>query len=74
MEKKYVDAFYEVYQIINLLDEKLYCKIPDKLIQKFRNIAEKSNSNKVILPNVSLSEQELLYESKVLLKFIEMYL
>jgi len=30
-----VDAFYEVYQIINMLDEKLYVKIPTRIIDKF---------------------------------------
>lgn len=74
MEERYVNAFYEVYQIINLLDEKLYCKIPQKIIERFQKIAKKSNSNKVILPNVSLDKQALSYESKVLLKLIEVYL
>lgn len=74
MEERYVNAFYEVYQIINLLDEKLYNKIPPKIVQRFQKIAKKSNSNKVILPNILLSKQELSYESKVLLKLIEIYL
>lgn len=74
MKKNTIDAFYEVYQIINLLDEALYKKIPNQVIEKFRKIAEKSTSNKVILPYISIEEQNILYESKVLLKFIEMYI
>lgn len=74
MEKKYIDAFYEVYQIINLLDNKLYVKIPSKIIDKFEKISKLSTSDKIILPYISLSEQNISYEGKALLKFIYLYL
>lgn len=74
MEKKYIDAFYEAYQIINMLDEKLYAKIPLKIIDKFEKIAKKSNSDKVILPYIPLNEQNISYEGRALLKLIYLYL
>lgn len=74
MDKKYIDAFYEVYQIINMLDEKLYVKIPKKIIDKFEKISEMSTSDKVILPYVSLNEQNISYESKALLRLVYLYL
>lgn len=74
MNEKYMNAFNEVYQIINLLDESLYNKIPTKIVKKFESIAKKSNYDKVILPYIPLEKQDILQESKVLLKYINMYL
>jgi len=74
MDKRYVDAFYEVYQIINMLDEKLYVKIPTRIIDKFEKIARTSTSDKVILPYVSLKEQNISYDGRALLKLIYLYL
>lgn len=74
MEKKYIDAFYEAYQIINMLDEKLYAKIPQKIIEKFEKMANMSTSDKVILPYISLNEQNISYEGRALLKLISLYL
>ncbi len=74
MEKKYIDAFYEAYQIINMLDEKLYAKIPQKTIDKFEKMANISTSDKVILPYISLNEQNISYEGRALLKLISLYL
>ena len=74
MDKKYIDAFYVVYQIINLLDEKLYNNIPEKILNKFENMAKMSTSDKVILPYIPLNEQNISYEAKALLKLVYLYL
>jgi len=74
MEKKYIDAFYEANQIINMLDERLYVKIPKKVIDKFEKIANMSTSDKVILPYISLNDQNISYEGRALLKLISLYL
>ena len=74
MEKKYIDAFYEVYQIINMLDEKLYNKIPQKIKDKFEKISKMSTSYKVILPYLPLKEQNISHEGKALLRLIYLYL
>lgn len=67
-----IDNFKYVYQILNLLDEKSFSKIPNDVYKKIEKIALKSNKNFDIDKNKKLNEQNIPYEVKVLLKYVYM--
>ena len=62
-------AFSEVYDILNHLEEELYNKIPTKFIGFLED-----NMDKEYIPNISyskdISEQPLLRETKVILSIV----
>ena len=62
-------AFSEVYDILNHLEEELYNKIPTKFITFLQD-----NMDKEYIPNISyskdISEQTLLRETKVILSIV----
>ena len=62
-------AFSEVYDILNHLEEELYNKIPTKFITFLED-----NMDKEYIPNISyskdISEQPLLRETKVILSIV----
>lgn len=65
-----IDNFKYVYQILNLLDKRSFNKIPKELYNKIEKIAQKSNKNFEIDKTKKLSEQNIPYEVKILLKYV----
>lgn len=68
MKEVYRDAFAEVDKILEYADEESLNKIPEKLKKFIKE--NKSNYIAKIDPNKSLIEQELLYETKVILSVL----
>ena len=67
-----IDNFKYVYQIINELDKESFEKIPKDLYLKIEKLAQKSNKTFKIDKNKKLTEQDIPYEVKVLLKYVYM--
>ena len=67
-----IDNFKYVYQIINELDKESFEKIPKDLYQKIEKLPQKSNKTFKIDKNKKLTEQDIPYEVKVLLKYVYM--
>ena len=66
MQKIYKKAFAEVYEVLSYLDDENYKKIPSDIIDA---IEENKDDNYVFFldEELSLSEQDLLEESKAIL-------
>ena len=65
-----IDNFKYVYQILNLLDEESFKKIPIDLYDKIEKIAKKSKKTFEIDRTKKLEEQNIPYEVKILLKYV----
>lgn len=71
MNDKIRKAYSEVYEILQLLDDKFIDKVP----RKFMEFIEKEKDNDYIpniKPNVSLEEQELLEDTTNILAMLKL--
>lgn len=66
MTKIYQNAFTEVYEILNYLDEESYNKIPKKVIEAIRE-NRNLEYNYFIDESIPFGEQKMLAETKAIL-------
>ncbi len=66
MTKIYQNAFTEVYEILNYLDEESYNKIPKKVIEAIRE-NRNLEYNYFIDESIPFGEQKMLVETKAIL-------